>query len=369
MRFSLEPASDHAEVEALWRGLEARTDATFFLTWRWIGAWLAETRSAPWLLCGRSGTEVVLLALLTVDRRRELGVFPITTARLHETGDPSEDTITIEYNNFLVSQAWRGPADIAAIHFLLGGDHKMSIDELRIRGAADGSVALDADRWIVSAPTRSPSWQVDLQAVRGSEKSYLDQLSSNTRQQIRRAMRLYEKQGDLSIDKATDLESALDYFAGLKDLHQRYWLARGKPGAFAHAFFEKFHDRIIRDCIDTGNIEMVRITAGDTVLGYLYNFIHDGYISSYQSGFAYQDDPKLKPGLISHSLCIQSHVNTDGKIYDFLAGGSQYKASLGHSGPDMVQYVMQRRDPKMHVWNAVRSAGRKVKAALHRQPG
>ena len=45
---------------------------------------------------------------------------------------------------------------------------------------------------------RKPSWRVNLAPIRADGKQYLDCLSANTRQQIRRAMRLYEKRGPLT---------------------------------------------------------------------------------------------------------------------------------------------------------------------------
>ena len=56
----------------------------------------------------------------------------------------------------------------------------------------------------------------------------------------------------------------------------------------------------------------------------------------------YDPDPKLKPGLVSHYLCIEHHLREGARIYDFMAGDARYKASLGEPGPEMLHLVIQR---------------------------
>ena len=81
---------------------------------------------------------------------------------------------------------------------------------------------------------------------------------------------------------------------------------------------------------------------GRQAIGYLYNFLHRGAVLPYQSGFAYEDDPKLKPGLVSHCLCVEAHARAGSGVYDFMAGHAQHKASLGERGPDMLYLLLKR---------------------------
>lgn len=360
LAFRLEPFSDVQNLATAWRDLEARADNPFFLGWRWIGAWLAGIERAPLLLSGTSGGNVVLLGLLAIGRRRELGFLGIPGARLHETGDPAEDAITIEHNGFLVARAWRDRAEAAAIGFLLSGRHGVRIDELHIRGAPDSFEAFAAGQGLLSIPARSPSWRVDLRAVREAGGGYLEQLSPNTRQQIRRSMRLYEKRGALSFDRARDPDEASRWFAALKDLHQRYWERRGEAGAFAHPFFEAFHARLIAEGTGDGGVELAKVSAGGEAIGYLYNFLYRGTVLSYQSGFAYEADPKLKPGLVSHSLCVEAHAASGGAVYDFMAGEAQHKASLGQRGPAMLYLLLQNPTATIKGANLLRRAAKAV---------
>jgi hypothetical protein len=53
-------------------------------------------------------------------------------------------------------------------------------------------------------------------------------------------------------------------------------------------------------------------------------------MSAYQSGFAYRDgESHAKPGLTCHLAAIRYALDNGIDIYDFLAGDSRYKQSLG----------------------------------------
>ena len=59
--------------------------------------------------------------------------------------------------------------------------------------------------------------------------------------------------------------------------------------------------------------------------------MHHGTVAFYQSGFRYEADNRLKPGLVTHALVIQACLDRGLDVYDFLASevaGSRYKQSL-----------------------------------------
>jgi CelD/BcsL family acetyltransferase involved in cellulose biosynthesis len=102
-----------------------------------------------------------------------------------------------------------------------------------------------------------------------------------------------------------------------------------------------------------GTIELLRVTAGADVIGYIFNLVYRGHVYAYQTGIRYEDDGRLKPGLVSHSLCIQRHLDEGRAVYDFMAGAARYKASLGEPGPDMVYLLVQRATWPLRLENAL----------------
>lgn len=330
---------------ALWRELEARAEASFFLSWDWVGCWIEETGLRPAILIGRDEGRVVLLGALVPSRRHDIARFAIAGLNLQTTGDVQQDIITIEYNGFLVDRAWARWLEQEAVGFLMTGPvvEGRRRDELHLKNVTVpydrrlGEVGIHCTRL-----EQKPSWRVDLNAIRASGRPYLEHLSANTRQQIRRSMRLYEREGKLVARRARDVPEALAFLEGLKELHQRTWTSRGEAGSFAYPFFERFQRRLIATCIPRGTAEIVQVACGERVIGYLYNFVYHGTVLAYQSGLAYEADARLKPGLVAHCLTIDIHLAEGARIYDFMAGEARYKASLGEPGPEMYHLLLQR---------------------------
>ncbi|MGH7152417.1 MAG: GNAT family N-acetyltransferase [Acetobacteraceae bacterium] len=345
IRFHIQTGMPLRDLGLLWRDLEARAEISFFLSWDWIGAWIAELGDCPPVLVGEAGGALVLLAVVVPRRRTEGGVIHVNGLRLHTTGDHDKDVIAIEYNGFLVDRVWSGQAERAAVAYLLGqaGVAGRRRNELHIVAMAEQDRALLTPAGLLAQiPSRKPSWRVDLDALRAAGRPYLDALGANTRQQIRRSMRLYEADGGLSAERAEDVPTALAWLDGLKTLHQRQWQARGQPGGFAFPFFERFQRRLIADCVPRGTVELMRVCRGDQPIGYVYNLILGGHVLAFVSGFLFEPDQRLKPGLVSHTLCIERHLREGARLYDFLAGAARYKSNLGQPGPDFIYLLLQR---------------------------
>lgn len=342
---SLEPLPDLASLGALWTDLEERADGSFFLSWPWVRCWLGclpEEAARPALLVVRDGDTVSGLALLGRRRARRHGVLSSRQWLLHETGDPDCDALFVEYNGILADRRQAAAVTAAGLDWLVR--QAAACDELVLGGvpaelAERATAAARQAGRLARVTNEMPTYQVDLHAVRRSGGDYLAGLSRNTRGALRRALRLYEAAGGLEFRSAATLAEALDDFADLKRLHQAAWTARGRPGAFAAPFFERFHTTLIRDAFPAGHIQLCRIGAGGRPIGYLYNFLWRGRTHSYQSGFDYTADAadnRLKPGLVSHYLAVIDGLRRGASLYDFMAGEAQYKQSLATPGTRLV---------------------------------
>ena len=350
-----------ADLDALgprWRELEARADGSFFQGWTWVGC-LAERRFPdPVLLEAREDGRTVGLALF--NRRR--GPLGAESLWLGESGDPALDAVFIEYNGPLLERGREGLTRAcldAALHApaanrhpgpapgrvpgegaerVPGGLRHGPWHGLRRRlwgrrvvlgGVGDG--VFDAAHAVGVVRKRRysrPAPCVDLRAP----GSFLDGLSRNTRYQLRRSARHYEARGRLRVHRAGTAEEALAYLDALRVLHQAAWRARGQPGVLGCEQALSFHRALVARGVDRGEVDLLRVTAGEAVLGYLYNFRHRGRVLSYQSGFDYAGaGPHQKPGLTCHHLAIEMYRAQGAAVYDFLAGPDRYKLSL--SGP------------------------------------
>jgi CelD/BcsL family acetyltransferase involved in cellulose biosynthesis len=358
---TVEPFPGIPALAALWADLEIRADHNFYLTWHWIGALLAEAGIEPRVAIARTGGRVVGLGLLQARREtRHRGLLKIGKLYLNETGDPEQDITCIEYNGFLVDAAQGETVERQMLaHIALTPPAELGLpawDEFRLGGVPARYQALAAATGLrLHLVGQRPTAIVDVAAIRGAGKGYLDSLSANTRYQARRALKLYGQRGPVTLDAAATVEEAYGFLDGMAALHQPYWLARGSRGAFGYPFLVAFHKRVIAGALPKGEVELLRIRAGDRPIGFLYNFVHRGRVGTYLSGFAYEEDAKLKPGYVAYALCIDRHLALGTQVVDFLAGENRYKMSLGRRAGDIVHFDLQRPRLKLRVEDAARN--------------
>ncbi len=357
---TLEPIFCPNELKDVWLDLEWRSDCSFFQSWAWIGCWLRQLPYGldPSALIVSAGSNVVGLGILIANRQKRHGLISSNALYLNETGNTSVDPIGLEYNGFLTDRRLIEPVVRGCLEWLC--DEKQGWDELNF-GAFNTAnmevytkIAKELSLAVV-ARKKSRCDYVDLDEVRQDAGGYLGKLSRNTRYQIRRALRLYEDHGPASIEVARSVREALGTLDELKELHQSYWMRRGHPGAFAPGFFARFHRELVNAQFGAGEIQLLRVSAGKRLVGCLYNFIKDGRVYAYQSGLNYTSDPRLKPGLVSHYLAIEYNLAHGARTYDFMAGESQHKRSLGTHAEEMTWLVLQRQLPKFRLENALRS--------------
>lgn len=335
MKIEISSSYDPAALAGDWIELEARADGNFFLSWRWIGTWLRTTGARPFLVSATENDRIVALGLVTACRRKR-HFLSISQLCLHETGMADFDGLTIEYNNFLIARA--APADCLAQIFRALQSREPGWDEIVLSGiephvasmAKAAGLHLETDRV-------SPVFGVALCAGKAEET-----LSPNLRAQIRQSRAFAERAGPLTLEPARDTKQALAFFEAMAVLHTAYWQGRGKPGAFATEFSRAFHRELIAGADTLAGVELLRLAAGDEVLGYLYNFLYAGRVCNYQSGFSYGGDNRHRPGLIAHSMAIARARDRGLLVYDFLAGDAHYKARLGAPMGSMGWYRAQR---------------------------
>jgi CelD/BcsL family acetyltransferase involved in cellulose biosynthesis len=333
-RLTLGPLPTLDTLQVLWRDLEARSQASFFTSWAWMGVWLEVLPAAiqPRLLQARQGVRVVGLALV-VDGpvRQHFGLPFCRTAFLHATGRPELDILTTEHNDFLLDRDHAPAVRAAMLDHWLG--QLRGVTEVTLPGLAGGGWPAEVERVGRRKVTREDwvrrSYAVDLPAVREAGGDFLKLISANSRAQIRRSMKEYGRLGALTLEAATTVAQGLDWLGRLAALHQAHWVAQGEPGAFSNAFFTRFHRTLVERHLLDGGVQLLRVAVGEQDLAYLYSFVRGGRVYFYQSGLEYGlIDKHARPGLVAHVLAAQYNASQGHQIYDFMAGESRYKVNL-----------------------------------------
>lgn len=364
----LKPLTNALSLESVWRDLEKRADRAFFLSWTWVGSWIETFAERPFLIeVTDSSGRVIGLGVFCESRETRKKIVRAKQLRLHETGDPNRDVITIEYNTLLAERGMQQAVWFAAMKALNGPDAP-HWDELIIGGGSDENESLFEQLGLkLHRRAEATSAYVDLAALRekgiNDADGYVGTLGKSTRSQIRRSLKLYRARGDLALDVAGSLDEAKAFLAELGHHHEAKWNAAGQLGATQKEDYMRFHTRMMErayggDC-DNG-VEFLRARAGDHAFGWLYNFVDRGNVLFYLSGFAFEEDNKLKPGLVTHTLAIEHHLRAGMDVYDFMGGDNRYKMNMGQAGPVVVAYALQRKTLPMLIEGAARGLKSKL---------
>jgi CelD/BcsL family acetyltransferase involved in cellulose biosynthesis len=341
--FRCEALPSLAILESEWRALESAASPSFFTSWQWIGTLLSAVPPAnrPKLLRGCMKGETIALALLGANqRRRRLGLVRSRALYLNETGDARFDSLTIEHNAVLMATGWETAIWDGLVSWFAGICKEA--DELHVSGSLHllPEKRLE-ERGLTSIETTLPSYSVDLCQLAVSGGELYPVLSANARQQLRRAFRYFEGYGPLQLSEAASVIEALSFFTSMKALHCASWDRRGKPHSFTGEFFEPFHRLLIERSFATGGTHLLRASAGNRVIGYLYNFQLGNRVYSYQSGFD-DADRRERPGIVTHALAIRQAFRSGAGVYDFMAGRNRLKESFATRCEPMLWQVIQQ---------------------------
>jgi CelD/BcsL family acetyltransferase involved in cellulose biosynthesis len=348
MRFEqFDARKNHAHVEQCWHILQENCPHHYFLSWGWISTWL---NSLPL-------EQNIRFIAGFVDEKPMLAFFAGTTiqkhallrshiASLNSTGNPHFDKIYIEYNAVLAH-----PQVKLDIELFLHACKEIPWDELRLPGLSAQFVPqLDnlhekPQKYNAVIEEIPPAFYIDLEKVRQKNMNYLGMLSANKRSQIRRSIKEYEKDGPIEITEAQTTQEALLFLERLAEYHQKEWQQRGKDGAFSNNYFFRFHRSLISQRFQHGEIQLLRIATPGIELGYLYNFVYQGWVYCYQSGFNYLSSNQFRPSLISDYFAILHNARLGHRVYDFMAGESEYKRSLSTDSEPMYWLRLIRSRP------------------------
>jgi CelD/BcsL family acetyltransferase involved in cellulose biosynthesis len=348
---SVETLQNIARLETSWKELEARATHSFYLSWLWIGTWLRHLPKAaqPHVLVARASGKIVGLAIICRRRAWSLGLHAGARWLLNETGDTRFDRLYIEYNGILAD---RSLADAIIDACLEALTHRLRHSDQLVLSGIDLDLEMAACRTasrvgLVTEVKRADTvWWIDFAKVRQGGGNYRATLGRNTRQAVNRAMRLYAERGPVELRIMETTSEALAAFDLLEAFHEARW---GRRGPLANPGFRPFHEELIARGVPMGAVRISRTLAGDQTIGVLYNFVHDDRVLNYQSGFLYERDGRLKPGLISHVLSIEDSIVRGERGYDFLAGSAGHKSHLANAEHAMKWIAIGRDSPERRL--------------------
>jgi CelD/BcsL family acetyltransferase involved in cellulose biosynthesis len=360
------PLTDLHALAAEWQALEEQANASFFLSWHWMGPWIrfAQQHLQLYVYEACDDRGIAALAVASVSSATAARVIPMRRLALNEISEHPLN-FWIEYNGLLTRSGQTGVDISRFISDALASD--LGIHEAVLSGLSANRSELLArlnDVAYVESIDSSPPWRIAVGPDDQNLEALLSRFSRNRRWQIRRSMKEYANQGELGVDWATSAEMAVAFLHRLGELHTRRWQGSGEPGVFANRHWVKFHESLIRNNFEKGITGLLRVSCDGRELGYLYVFFWRESAILYQNGFVVEDRNVLQPGFVSICLAVQDLAGRGVREFDLLSGYMPYKQSLAEAGEPLEWLRVRRRCFRVSVARSLDQAARRVKSIL-----
>ena len=328
----IDTLTDFAKLEDNWNAIyDADPDAQLFMSWKWLSGWLTQI-SSPWFVLAAKADNKAdgsYLAFLPVRIQTKIENGRILN-ELNMAGN-----FTADYTGFLCAPGAEYLAIPAfARHLKQLNWSRLNFENFRISeprmrlflahfpkatfqtsetsriGKTDG-----IDNGLCPFAVLPPTWD-----------SYLDGLSTNTRQKIRRLLRLVDASDEYRITTATPETIERDLNALLQ-----FWEVKWKPrkGDLVHTLVRSNRAMLTRS-FRSGLLYLPTLWKDDRPLAALATLVDTRkrsflfYMTGRDETF---DGPP--PGVILHAYSIRHAIENGITEYDFLRGNETYKYSFG----------------------------------------
>ncbi|GGF65614.1 GNAT family N-acetyltransferase [Alteromonas lipolytica] len=355
IQVSVETLDDIDSLKSDWSALFARSNKAPFLNWNWINSYFHNLKDHRCLfLAARQGSELVgagILVFVSVGLKK--------FAYLNRFGDELLDQPWIEYNDFLIQKEDERRIRLALIDYCV--EH-LNWHEFVVGASIKEALA----PYQLFELEQKTNWYSHTYQTRLNEflsgKDYLASLSRNTRYQINRSIREYEKYGPIRFNIAASVLEALAWFEEAAPHHIARWKNTDVGSGFTNPVFVSFHRRFIQQAFEVNELDFIKVTAGSKVISYLYNFKEKDTVYFYLSANVYdQSLAHTKPGLVSHYLAISHYIDEGKACYDFMGGESQYKRSLANQCSPILINNFKRRTLKAKFEEKLRFIKHQIK--------
>lgn len=340
--------SDAEDIATLWLTLEASSSQSVFLSWSWIGTWLAQViEQQPCFLVTAtdSGKQIKGLGLFCQNTRRYFGPIKAKQWHLHKTGETKFDQIWLEYNDFLLADDCADSLR-QAMWFHLFHHNPFAVDHWLL-GVSQSSVlnALTPPNTIATTIDNEDIGYVFATADHASD--YPKSISVSTYKQVRKTKQLLAAKGQVKFEFTTEPRHITALLAITKQWHIDKWQETPTPSGFTNPAFYNFHQGLIAK----GKAALSAIYLDGEVIAVNYYLIDANRIYFYLSALKPMADNKIKLGLYSHCQSIEyisqqpeyKHL----KYYDLLAGDANYKRKLA---TQKVAFVEVSFEVKTILW-------------------
>lgn len=324
-------------AQEIWQSIEKTRDyVPFNAQWEYIETWIQSFgHNIPhWYLVGYNDKRPVAICLLVEEVGRNI-LFPIKAYSYGPDGENYSERIQLARNAFLSIKEYEQLFIKKCIEHTVKNYTFDEINAVRFsKPDTETILSVIKKQNLHYSTTTETSYIFDLES---EETDIFAMLSYDMRHQIRRSAKAFN---DLEVIWAENQFEADEIFTKLIILHTKSWQRRGRAGVFAKDSNISFHRNLIPKLLPKKRIGLVEVKSKRLgTVGCLYFFIDDDHIFGYQSGFAefeQLDFPevnikRIKPGYISHVLCMGECKKRGYRFYNFGPGYHTYKKELSNT--------------------------------------
>ncbi|BFT29633.1 hypothetical protein D210916BOD24_08090 [Alteromonas sp. D210916BOD_24] len=335
----IRPASVDEALHII-KTVHASHQPVIFLSTPWLSCWLNSLPSLPKIVLFKRDETPVGYALLGTSK--PLSVLPFRVAYLNQSGQQQQDQIWVEFNDLICDETTLSLCietllttvfrQMACIRLVVS---MCSHPEIWSEVCKKNNIEIDQDSVNAYKTILPETWD---------EETLFSGFSSNTRQQLRRSIRsISEVLGEITINSAS-ISERTEYLDALSALHIKKWGGTKEGSGFENPIFVRHHQQFI--ATNPKSISLLKLSAGNTVLGYGYYLLDGDSALFYCAGINQSiEDNKAKPGYLLHLYAMRYFCERGIKVYDFMAGEFRYKRSLSNHAYSMSTLTMYNPNP------------------------
>jgi CelD/BcsL family acetyltransferase involved in cellulose biosynthesis len=200
-------------------------------------------------------------------------------------------------------------------------------------------------------------------------EEYLKGLSTNGRRRITRSRKALDQwsEGTLRFERVSNTDDIDKGRKLLIDLHHARWATEEQGGVFRSPLFLRFHDAMMRQLVERGQLVLWWLSIGDEPIAVLYGMEWGGKIYAYQMGRRIDLPAHLRPGGVLLDLAIQEAITSGCREFDLLADAVPYKWQLTDESRPLWYVRVARHGWREQIRNLARRCiafGRNVRSKL-----
>ena len=356
-------------LEPEWDDLLDRSwNQSIFLTWDWMYTWWEVYRDESKELLvitvrGENG-KLLCIAPLIKNRYAWKKFLTIRQIRFLGTGENEEDEVCSEYLDFIVDKSLNPELLVRPVigWIMDQGDwDELYLEQVKNGSCLDILIGSDLEKgMLVTVRKMGDSYYLPLTT---SWEEQLGKMSSNQRYRVRKTLKELQKEGDIELLAAKNREEIDAAYDVLVTLHQKNWIRKGKTGVFESSQFNRFHRKLIEKLNQKNRLFLATLILNGTPLGATYNLVYKNTMLVYQTGIDSEisrSNNKIKPGMATHALAIQSAIARNIAEYDFLIGDqNEYKSQWTTESRSIYKMRFARKNARnylVHYLKKTRSA-------------